>query len=304
MDAQKLTYFLAAAQTQNFRKAAELCHVAQPVLGRQIAVLEEELGVKLFLRGRRRVALTAAGETLVPHAQAILDRIKRSQQAMAALRAPVAGVLRLGCIEPLAATLLPPAFVTFHRQHPQARVIVTVRGTEELFGEVEHGALELGLFGLVGERSQPNPLLSVQELRRDRLALWVAAEHPLARAGHSVTVEQLLDEPLALLNERFAIRRLLGRLYAQRERELGPVLEIDNVVALKQLAQHGVATVLPRSLFTRADRRAGIVALPISDLSEEFTFALVYRRIGTLSPVAQAFIQAVKDGAGALGGEQ
>lgn len=294
MDAQKLTYFLAAAQTQNFRKAAELCHVAQPVLSRQIAVLEHELGVDLFERQSRRVTLTPAGTAFIGHARAILACIHDGRQAMAARRGSSGGSLRVGCIEPLSDTLLPPAFAAFQRLHPAAHVAVTVSGTEELFGLVEHGELELGLFGLAPERMRANPLLVVRELFHDRLALLVPPAHPLAQGSLPISVAQIFGERLALLNGRFAVRRIIERIFAQHSRELAPVLEIDNVATLKLIVQAGgVCTILPQSLLSPHDRQTGMAALLIDDLSEVFTFALVYRRVATLSPIAEAFIEAV-----------
>lgn len=295
MDVQKLTYFLAAAHTENFRRAAELCHVAQPVLSRQIAVLEQELGVALFERQSRRVALTRAGASFVAHARAILDSIQQGRQAMAALSDASDGSLTLGCIEPLAATLLPPAFAAFQRQHPAVRVSVTVSGTEELFGLVERGDLELGLFGLAPERMRPHPLLALHELYHDRLALLVAPGHPLATAD-SISFSQITGERLALLNARFAMRRILERIFAQHNLQLSPAIEIDNVATLKLIVQRGgVSTVLPRSLLAPEDEQAGMAALAIRDVTEVFTFAMVYRLVGTLSPAAQAFINAVSE---------
>lgn len=298
MDAQKLTYFLAAAHTENFRRAAELCHVAQPVLSRQIATLEDELGVELFQRQSRRVALTVAGAAFVAHARSILASIQAGRQALEGMRDPASGRLLVGCIEPLSATLLPPAFAAFQRQYPQVRLSVTVSGTEELFGLVESGVLELGLFGLAPERMRPHSLLALHELYRDRLGLFLAAGHPLAGA-REVSFAQVVGERLALLNARFAMRRVLERIFAQHNTQLSPAIEIDNVATLKLIVQRGgVSTVLPRSLLGPEDIQAGVVALPIRDVTEVFTFALVYRLIGTLSPAAHAFIRAVTESVG------
>jgi DNA-binding transcriptional LysR family regulator len=109
-----------------------------------------------------------------------------------------------------------------------------------------------------------------------------------------VRFEQIVGERLALLNARFAMRRILERIFAQRNLQLSPAIEIDNVATLKLIVQRGgVSTVLPQSLLAPGDRQAGVVALPIRDVTEVFTFALVYRLIGTLSPPAQAFVRAV-----------
>src|SRR5579884_288410 len=82
MELRQLTYFLSAAQTQNFRKAAELCLVAQPELSRQIAALEAELGVPLFKRVKQRVILTPAGQEFASYARNALDLLQQGQQAM------------------------------------------------------------------------------------------------------------------------------------------------------------------------------------------------------------------------------
>src|SRR5258708_33902220 len=87
MEIRQLTYFLAAAQTENFRKAADLCLVAQPALSRQIATLETELGVELFKRANQRVSLTEAGREFSTYAQQALARLQEGQQAMAQILA-------------------------------------------------------------------------------------------------------------------------------------------------------------------------------------------------------------------------
>ena len=78
MEFHQLTYFLAAAHTQNFRKAAELCLVTQPALSRQIAALEKELGIPLFRRVKQRVELTPAGQTFVEYAKNALEMVHLS----------------------------------------------------------------------------------------------------------------------------------------------------------------------------------------------------------------------------------
>ncbi|HLG75416.1 MAG TPA: LysR family transcriptional regulator, partial [Ktedonobacteraceae bacterium] len=107
MEVPKLTYFLAAAQTLNFRQAAELCSVAQPVLSRQIAALEAELGVELFSRIKKRVALTEAGQEFVVYARQALDALQQGRQAMAELHAGARGLVRIGCIEGFGTERLP-----------------------------------------------------------------------------------------------------------------------------------------------------------------------------------------------------
>jgi DNA-binding transcriptional LysR family regulator len=291
MDAQKLTYFLAAATTENFRKAAQICHVTQPVLSRQIAALEVELDVKLFHRENKRVTLTHAGREFERYARAIMDQMRQGQQAMHALRTNMAGAIRIGCIEPLAATLLPPAVAAFHQQHPRMQTSITVRGTEELFAAIENGELDLGLCGLPEERKQTHDLLTIEVLYHDPFVLALACNQPLALAGQPMHLAEIAPLPLVLLTANFATRHIIERAFAERAIiPPEPLLEIDNVVALKKIVQHGVgATILPRSLFTAEDTHS-ITTLPISDLQKTLAFAIVYQRIGELAPAVHAFI--------------
>src|SRR3954468_55016 len=102
MEFHQLTYFLAAAQTQNFRKAAELCLVAQSALSRQIAALEDELEIALFTRYKKRVILTPEGQEFARYGRNAKGQPQEGQQWLTSLQAGQSGTIRIGCIESLA----------------------------------------------------------------------------------------------------------------------------------------------------------------------------------------------------------
>ena len=114
MELRQLTYFLAAAQTQNFRKAAELCLVTQPALSRQIAALEKELGMALFRRVKQRVELTPAGQTFVEYAQDALEVLQRGEQELVRWQQGLSGSVLIGCNPSLSAAFLPSMLASFH----------------------------------------------------------------------------------------------------------------------------------------------------------------------------------------------
>src|SRR5213593_1098339 len=167
MEFHQLTYFLAAAQTQNFRKAAELCLVAQSALSRQIAALEDELEVALFTRNKKRVVLTPEGQEFALYVRNAMEQLQDGQR----------GTIRIGCIESLATAFLPALFASFHQHYPQVRLKVRVNHTDELITLVEQGEVELGL--ILDPRSQ-SELLIIKELFRQPLHLLVSAQHALA----------------------------------------------------------------------------------------------------------------------------
>ncbi len=290
MELHQLTYFLAAAQTQHFRKAAERCLVAQSALSRQIAALERELGVSLFIRHKKRVTLTPAGQEFARCVSQAMEELQAGQLMLAEVQTGQRGTILLGCIESLATALLPTLFATFHQRTPQVRLKVRVAHTDALLTLVEQGALDLGLVLDPGPESE---LLIVQDLFRQPLHLLVAAHHPLAQRAE-LTLEQLTTEPFLLLDQTSRLGQITRRIFAQRGLPLHPLIEIESVEGLKEMVRQGIGVTLTLPALIRpAQLGRDLVLLPIADLSETFLFALVYRRVGPISPAARALINSI-----------
>jgi DNA-binding transcriptional LysR family regulator len=290
MELRQLTSFLTAAQTQNFRKAAELCLIAQPALSRQIAALEAELGVVLFTRAKQRVVLTPAGREFALYVRRALETLQQGQQEMSKFQEGQSGTVLLGCNQSLAAAFLPRMFTVFHERYPQ--ILVQVRGanSSEVIALVERGEVDLGF---VFNPMESSEIVTVKELFRQPLNLLVASHHPFAQAPvQALTLERIVQEPLFLLGKELRLRQVLERIFLQRGLAVRPTVEIDSVEGLKELVKQGNGvTIMLQSLYQTPD--PSLVLLPIADVQEEFIFALVYRRFGALSPSARKFIEVV-----------
>jgi DNA-binding transcriptional LysR family regulator len=292
MEFYQLTYFLAAAQTQNFRKAAELCLVAQSALSRQIAALEGELEVALFTRQKKRVILTPAGQEFAFYVRNAMEQLQEGQQFLSELRAGQRGTIYIGCIESLATAFLPALFASFHQHYPHIRLRVRVNHTDELIMLVEQGEVELGL--ILDPRLQ-SELLIIQELFRQPLHLLVSAQHPLAlRKVAEVMLEQIVTEPLLALDESSRMGQITKRIFTQRGLPMHPLVEIESVEGLKEMVRQGIGVTLTLPALIRPYQIGkDLVLLPITDLPEEFIFALVYRRTGSISRAAREFINTI-----------
>jgi DNA-binding transcriptional LysR family regulator len=292
MEFYQLTYFLAAAQTQNFRKAAALCLVAQSALSRQIAALEDELEVALFTRHKKRVTLTSAGQEFALYASKAMEQLQEGQQFLSELRTGQRGTVLIGCIESLATAFLPALFASFRQRYPHIRLKVRVNHTDELITAVEQGEVELGL---ILDPRQQSELLIVKELYRQPLHLLVSAQHPLAQGKNAaVRFEQIVTEPFILLDETSRMGQITKRIFAQRGQSLRPLVEIESVEGLKEMVKQGVGVTLTLPALIRPSQIGSDLALlPIADLEEEFIFALVYRRVGSISRAAREFINAI-----------
>lgn len=288
MEFYQLTYFLAAAQTQNFRRAAEQCLVAQSALSRQIAALENELEVALFTRNKKRVRLTPAGEEFAQYVSKALEQLQEGQQMLTEVQSGQRGTILLGCIESLATALLPTLFAAFHQNSPQVRLKVRVGHTDEVISWVEQGEVELGL---VLDPHLQSQLLIIKELFRQPLHLLVSARHPLAQNTSAVTLEQILAEPFLLLDETSRMGQITQRIFSQRGLLLRPLIEIESVEGLKEMVRQGVGVTLTLPALIRPSQiGTDLILLPITDLTEAFLFALIYRRVGAISRAARGFI--------------
>jgi DNA-binding transcriptional LysR family regulator len=292
MELRQLTYFLAAAQTQNFRRAAELCLVAQPALSRQIAALEAELGVQLFKRVKQRVALTPAGQEFASYARNALDLLQQGQQAMLRFQEGQSGTVQIGCNRSLATIFLPTILAAFQHDYPHIRHRVRVDPTDAIIAMVERDEVDLGL---IFDPVAHSEMVIVEELFRQALHLVVSAHHPLAHAEpHTLTLERIIAEPLFLLGEASRLRKVLERIFTQRGLAVQPAVEIDSVEGLKEMVKQGNGvTLIPPALVRSPQIDSGLVLAPVADLTEEFIFALVYKRFGSIAGPARQVIKAI-----------
>ena len=120
MTLQDLRYVVTLAETRNFARAAEACHVSQPTLSTQIKKLEEELGLALFERTNKRVMPTSAGVELIAQARIVLEEAEKLRQMAHQALDPMAGPLRLGVIPTLGPYLLPHLVPQLRTDYPDA----------------------------------------------------------------------------------------------------------------------------------------------------------------------------------------
>jgi DNA-binding transcriptional LysR family regulator len=189
MDLRELRYFVALAEERHFGRAAERLYIAQSGLSKAIRRAEDELGVALFERTHRNVALTAAGQALLERAYDVLGAFEEVRATAEAARVGMAGVLLLASSPVARYNLAAPILERFAETCPQVRVLRREQLAAEIHEELLAGTLEVGIaFCMpphVGLRYEP--LLDVE------LRALLASSHPLAARG-TVTLSELRSE--------------------------------------------------------------------------------------------------------------
>lgn len=192
MEIRTLRYFLAVAREQNMTNAANVLHVTQPTLSRQIADLERELGCTLFERTNRSTVLTADGMRLRQRASEILGLVDQTEQELSAGRGQVAGTIRIGAGETQAMQTVAQAFSNLRREHPRVTCELFTGNADTVEERLERGLLDFVLL------LEPAPLDKYEWLRlpiRDRVGVVVSSDGPWGKL-EAVTPEVLQSMPL------------------------------------------------------------------------------------------------------------
>jgi DNA-binding transcriptional LysR family regulator len=281
MELYQLEYFLEAARQRNFTRAAAHLHLAQAALSEQIRKLEDELGTPLFNRGRRETILTAAGETLRLHAEALLDRADAARRAVQDLVGLRGGRLTIGAIPSVSACLLPAAIAAFRRRHPLVELGL-FEGTSEAVAQwVESGRVEFGIVQL------PTTGGSFDEhlLFTEPFVALVAKTHPTAKQ-RTVSLAKLSQEPFVLYKGRARDTALAACRAAGFEPRIA--CESSELETIRSLVAAGLGIAILPQLATRQPT-ADCVAVRLRGDPVERQVALLSRSGHTASPSAAVF---------------
>ena len=145
MELRVLNYFLAIAREENFTKAAQQLHVTQPTLSRQIADLEQELGVKLFVRSNHAIALTEDGMILKRRAQEILSLADKTKQDFLQKDEALSGVISIGSGEFRSTEYLAKIIAQFRKKYPKVTYEIYSGNAINIRDYIERGLLDIGL---------------------------------------------------------------------------------------------------------------------------------------------------------------
>ena len=274
MNTRQMRYFVAVAEELNFRRAAERLHMTQPPLSQQIAGLEKELGVPLFVRDRRRVELTEAGRSLLGDARAILASIETVRQRAMDVGAGKAGRLRIGFVGPAIDGPLPPDIKRFRDAHPGVTLDLHETTTAQQLDMLRKGTLDAGVVRLAGHDMTS---LDCVPYHREPYVLAVPEDDPLA-GRKSVAVGELDGRPMILAPRHLnpALFDAWASAFANADARLNVVQEAvtkHTSVALVA-AGHGLSPV-PAS--TASTGRRGVAFLELTRGIPPLTLHVAFR---------------------------
>ncbi|WP_054178580.1 LysR substrate-binding domain-containing protein [Trabulsiella odontotermitis] len=276
MEFRHLRYFLTVAEELHFTRAAEKLNIGQPPLSQQIQSLESELGVRLFNRTRRSVALTEAGEHLVTQAKEILRMSSSLRAELLDIEQGKTGELRIGFTTTgLFVDELSQPLKTYRRRYPDIRISLCEMYSRQQFDALLNQEIDVGYVRLTPGTRQDG--LDIRILRHDRLCVVLPEDHPEA-AADSLTLTDVCNEPFIFYPEKSgaAVPELVRRLCQRSGFVPTVVQEAAEVLTHIGLVAAGVGiSVLPKPVDSL--RPGGVAFIPLADEGAELCMGLVTR---------------------------
>lgn len=205
MEIRVLRYFLTVVREGSITKAADVLHITQPTLSRQLAQMEADMDVKLFDRGTRKIVLTSEGLLLQRRAEEILALVDKTENELTARDDNVEGTVSIGCGDLGAVKMMTELMGRFHKIFPAVSFELYTATADHISEQIERGLIDLGIL------LEPVNMEKFEFIRLKRKEQWVVAMHPdspFARQEY-VTASDLAEVPL-ILPHRLNVRSELA----------------------------------------------------------------------------------------------
>ena len=238
---QQLRILKAVATEKNFTKAANLLHLSQPSLSKQIKTLEKNLDILLINRENNKISLTENGRVFLQYSERILALCEESCRALMDLKNGERGNLTVGASQTIGIYLLPRILALFAQNYPQINLKVQVNSTRIIAKNVVNREIDLAVVG--GEI--PNDLkknLLVENFVDDEFSLIIAESHPFA-TKQRITKEDLYHLNFITLNSNSTIRKFIDNILIQNQiqiKQLKIIMQLNSIEGIKTAVSLGL----------------------------------------------------------------
>lgn len=288
MEIRVLKYFLTVVREESITKAADILHITQPTLSRQLAQMEDDVGVKLFDRGTRKIRLTNEGILLRRRAEEILQLVDKTEKELIEQEEQVEGKISIGCGEIAAVQIIPKIIKTFRKKYPLVTFDIFTATADFVKEQMDKGLLDIGLL------LEPIDMEKYDFIRLGLKENWIVLmrpDSPLAEKEF-VTAADLSEQPL-ILPRRMSVQSELASWF-------GDCYEGLNVVFTSNLSTNAAVMVMDGLAYSVVIEGAvpfwdstKITYRPLSP-SLNATSVLAWKRGQPFSLAATKFIEHIK----------
>ena len=289
MELRTLYYFTVTAQEKNITRAAEMLNMCQPPLSRQIRNLEDELGVPLFIRGKRHLDLTPEGEVLLHRARQILELEKKAVQEITSMCSSMTGTLRLALVEGRAPYLAAKWIAGFREEYPLVRYNLWNGSSDDVLERLHKGLADLAIIA----RPYDNEHVDGFVVEHEPWAALIPRKHPLAQNPEgSMSLKKLVGQPLIVPSRKSRIQAI-RQWFSEIGEEPDILCEMSNYIDAVALTEQGIGiSIFPQTTYTP---NMLVVTKPITEPPYQVEYALAWSKEQSLTELAEEFRNFVQD---------
>lgn len=283
VDIKQLRALVTVAETGSVTRAAQLLHLVQPAVTRQIRTLEQELGVALFERTRQGMQPTPAGLTMVERARRALNELERARAEIQPTPGAVTGIVTVGLLDSASHLLAEPLASAVLRDHPGIDLRLLTAYSGHLQQWLDDGDLDLTLLYNLAS----TPSLNAEPLVREKL--WaVAPPSAELRADRPVPLEEAVSHPLVVPAAGHGLRKVIDAAAAQARVEVNVFVQTNSMPVQKQLVRAGHGwTILPGVGIAEDVANGSLSAAPLCEPDVWRSIVLGTSRSGRITPAVE-----------------
>lgn len=237
MELRVLQYFLAVVREENISRAADILHITQPTLSRQIAQLEQELGAQLFIRGKH-LSLTDAGVILRRRAEEVVTLMNKIESEFEE-HGNLSGIISIGSGGLSASQILSSAMQTFREKYPKVQFQFYTNSADHVKERLEQGLLD---FGLLLEPIDVTKFDYIRMAEKEKWGLLLRSDHPLAKK-ECITKDDLLSIPI-ITTDRLPLQKEMEQWLDTPLSSLDIFATYNIITNVAMLVDNGVASAL------------------------------------------------------------
>lgn len=286
MELRVLNYFLMVAREENITKAAQMLHVTQPTLSRQLMQLEEELGVTLFKRSNHRIVLTDDGMLLKRRAMELVSLADKTKQELTREREELTGTISIGAGELHSVSFLVEVMAAFQKECPKIHYELHSGNVDNIKDQMDRGPIDIGLL------LEPADISKYEFIRMPVKESWgilTRSDSPLA-GKNSVRPEDLIGVPL-MTTKRELVQNELDNWFGEYRDDIEPVATYDLINNVAVMVQCGMGAALCLDLIQSYENLTFIPLSPPLELSS----VLAWKKAQVSSRAVSAFIRFAKN---------
>ncbi|WP_340013726.1 selenium metabolism-associated LysR family transcriptional regulator [Paenibacillus sp. FSL K6-1318] len=289
MNFHQLHIFYTVAEKGSFSAAAQALHMTQPAVTMQIQSLEDYFGTKLLHRSTKKIELSEAGRTLLPHAKRSVELVRQTDEAMSAFTQMLQGRLQLGASLTIGEYVLPRMLGPFALQYPDISIVMKVMNTTQIMDDILKHQLNFGLI----EAPVHHPDMIVEPVMQDELKLIVPAGHDLAKRS-KVNLEDVMNYPFVLREKGSGTRQVMEDQLQKKNidpQDMNVVMELGSTGAVKSAVEAGVGITMLSPSSVQHELALGLVHIvDIRGLEFKRQFYAIHLKSSLLPLSAVAFL--------------